>query len=384
MSLDTISHTIPQQTILLSSPTPHIDRDWLNYFNIDTAITAVFAHIAALPGTKNTPEKHTARAYQSGLYYFLEWAADQLPTPALMTRFVAHLSTKPNHRTGGHGLAATTISSKYLAPIRLYLKALSSQHITGDMYNTHTITNYREQIRAATLIQNPPPDTKSNLSALMRYGTRLPKRQVNRLLDRIDRETLIGKRDRALLITAFNTGLRLAELKRMTPATITEHDDDTYIVTVRGKRCNYDPVTITDNAVDAIHDYVEAYNAGLADDDPRRINQDTPLWQSLTRSGNYLPIGHCTGKSQKTQEPTFYDPSKGMSISGISGLINRVAGIAPHDVRRTFANLASKGRMPMVYISQQMRHASVTVTEIYIGEERNYKKSNLATYLTLG
>lgn len=220
----------------------------------------------------------------------------------------------------------------------------------------------------------------------MRHGTRLTKRQVNKLLgiDSIDRQTLHGKRDYALLVTAFNTGLRLAELQRITLASITEHEDDLYIVTVRGKRNNHDPVTIADIAVDAINDYVEAYNTGLTDDDPRRITDHTPLWQSLTRSGNYLPLDHRTGTNRRTKQPTFYSPCVGMSISGISGLIKNRAKIAPHDIRRTFAYLAFKAKMPIADISRQMRHSSIAVTEVYIGGEPDYHASNLATYLTLG
>lgn len=372
------NHTIPHKAIVLSSTKSQIDTDWLNYFSIDMAIKTTFAHIATLPGTKNTPEKHTMRAYSSGLFYFLDWIEDRLPTLELMTEFVAHLSTKQNHKTKSYGLSASTIASKYLAPIRIYLKSLSNQHIIGDVYTTPKIVSYREAIRSALTIKNPKPDVKSNLSPLLRYGTRLTKRQVNKLLRDVDRSTVVGKRDYALLMTAFNTGLRLAELSRITLASITENDDDCYTVQVRGKRNNYDPVSIADSAVDAINDYVISYNAGLAVDDIRRIESNTPLWQSMTRSGNYLSIKHRTGCSH------HYKPQNGMSTSGITGIISRHTNIRPHDVRRTFATLAYNARMPIFDLSRQMRHSSVATTERYIGVEPDYKKSNLASYLTLG
>ena len=383
-AISVISQTIPHNAIIVSSPDRVIDRDWLNYFDIGAAYEATAAHIAALPGTKNTPEKHTLRAYESGLQYYIEeFAQDELPTEALIKRFIAHLSRKWNQRTKDFGLSATTISSKYLAPLRIFLKSLAGQHIVATMENTHIITNYREQIRAACVVKNPAADRKSDQSALMRYGERLTKRQVNKPLGKIDRQTLNGKRDYALLVTAFNTALRLAELQRITLSSISEHSDDVFIVTVRGKRNNHDPVTITDNAVDAINEYVQAYNDMLPIGDIRRIGKDTPLWQSLTRSGNILNIGHRTGTNRKTKQPTFYKPSAGMSQCGITGIIRKRVGIAPHDVRRTFAYLASK-KMPIAAISRQMRHSSVAVTEIYIGDERDYNESNLANYITLG
>ena len=378
-------HNTPS-AIIVSSPAPQIDLDWLNYFDLDMALKATFSHIAALPGTKNTPEKHTARAYQSGLFYFLEWSADRLPTPGLIKEFIAHLSIKSNHRTKSTGLASSTIASKYLAPVRLYLKALAGQMIVGNAGNTHIITNYREQIRAAALIKNPGADKKSNISALLRHGTRLTKRQLKKIIkearDRSD--TIAGKRDLALLRTAFYTGLRLAEMQRMTLSSIEEIDDDVYTVTVRGKRNNHDPVAITDKAVDAINDYVQAYNDMLPIGDTRRIGQDTPIWQSLTRSGNHLPINHQTGTNKRTKQPTFYKPSNGMSMSGLSGIIRRLAGIAPHDTRRTFAYLAFKSGMAIEWISQQMRHSSILVTQNYIGYDPNYKKADLSKYLDIG
>lgn len=384
--MQVITNTIPQKRIVVSSPTPQTDLDWLNFFDTDIAITTTFAHVAALSGTKNAEkpsERHTFRAYHAGLYTFLEWSGDQLPTPALIKKFIAHLSTKYNHRTKSYGLSASTIASKYLAPIRLYLKSLAGQHIIGNRDTTYRITAYREQIRAALLVKSPGADIKSNLSPLMRYGTRLKKRLVNKLLRDIDCTGLQGKRDYALLMTAFNTGLRLAELQRITLDSISE-EEDSYTVTVRGKRNNHDPVAIADSAVEAINDYVTSYNSTLDDHDPRRITTKTPVWQSLTRSGNILPQNHKTGIRDRTKEPVFYCPSKGMSTAGITYIIKHRAAVSPHDLRRTFAWLAFKAGMPIVDISKQMRHSSTSVTEVYIGILPDYSKSNLQNYITLG
>ena len=73
-----------------------------------------------------------------------------------------------------------------------------------------------------------------------------------------------------------------------------------------------------------------------------------------------------------------------MSISGLSGIIKRLANIAPHDCRRTFAYLAFKAGMAIEWISQQMRHSSILVTQIYIGFDPDYKKADLAKYLDIG
>jgi integrase len=45
--------------------------------------------------------------------------------------------------------------------------------------------------------------------------------------------------------------------------------------------------------------------------------------------------------------------------------------IAPHDVRRTFAKLAHKGRAPLEQIQISLGHASIQTTERYLGIEQD-------------
>ncbi len=44
-----------------------------------------------------------------------------------------------------------------------------------------------------------------------------------------------------------------------------------------------------------------------------------------------------------------------------------VANLAPHDLRRTFAKLAHKGKAALEQIQLSLGHASVTTTERYLG-----------------
>ena len=376
--------TIPQNTITMSRPIPQIDHDWANYFDTNAALESVAAHIAALRSTKRTPEKHTLRSYQAGLSYFLNWSLDQLPSKALLEKYIAHLSTKTNHRTKGYGLSSSTISSKYLAPLRLYLNALVDQHIPGTQHDFHIIENYRNQIRAALKIKSPAGDETSDLSDLYRYGSRLSRRQVRKILKGLKQATnLASLRDHALLRTAFTTGLRLAELQRITLSNITEDETDPgkWKLVIRRKRCKYDPIAMPHEVMDAINDYVDKYNAGLPAGDPRRINDDTPIWQSLTRSGNYLPINHKTAVNH-VGENIFYQPSKGMSTGGITGIIKKHANIAPHDCRRTTATIADQSSMPLSYISRLLGHASNATTERYIKRPPNTQFTDLTKYVT--
>lgn len=341
------------------------DSAWLRYFNPQAAMSAVAAHVAALPSSR-TAEQHTRHAYESGLRYFLDWAGLRLPTADLIGEFIAHLSLR--------NLKVSTINAKYLAPTRLYLRKLSEQRITSiDPAVRMIIDDAREHMRAAAAVPSPRAEITTNIAPLWRADfTRLTLAQVNAVLRGIDRSTLIGLRDYALLHVAFSTGLRLAELSRITPASITQQGD-VYIITVRGKRSNVDPVPITRAAFDDVQRWIVAYNACLDDGDPRRITAHTSIWQPLTRSG-------------RVQSPTVpgFVPSRGMSHQALRDLIARRAGIAAHDTRRTAAAIAYDAGMDITDIQQLLRHKDAAVTLHYVGKKPDFASRSLGTRVQFG
>ena len=64
---------------------------------------------------------------------------------------------------------------------------------------------------------------------------------------------------------------------------------------------------------------------------------------------------------------------KSMTARAIFEVVQRygerigVMGLAPHDLRRTFAKLAHKGRAGLEQIQLSLGHASITTTERYLG-----------------
>jgi integrase len=53
-------------------------------------------------------------------------------------------------------------------------------------------------------------------------------------------------------------------------------------------------------------------------------------------------------------------------VPGAGAMIG-VPNLAPHDLRRTFAKLAHKGRAALEQIQLSLGHASITTTERYLG-----------------
>lgn len=331
-------------------------NSWQAYFDLSQAYQSVIAHCASLPSSRkvgdDSPDYHTLRAYKAGLDYYLSLFADQLPTPHVIQTYIAHLTQR--------GLKATTINSKYLAPLRHWLKALAGQI---DPYAPREIYALAYQITLATQIKSVKSETTTHVSALWGVGKRLELSQIRATLSMIDRTTISGLRDYALLLTAFSTGFRLAELSRITPASITPSGDGVWIITVRGKRNNIDPVPVSAQVKNAIDAYMTAYNT-LA---PTPLANDASLWQPI-RKGNHI--------SAQTK--------RGISHQCLSELLGKWTELAlgerlaPHDFRRTAAAHAYDSGMKITDIQQLLRHADAGTTMRYVGTKPTFANRTLA------
>lgn len=360
-------------TAIISQPA--VDTTWLAYFDPRAAIAAVYAHIASLPGSR-TKEQHTHKVYEAGLKYFLAWAGQRLPTEDLLTGFVAHLVRDKQ-------LKSSTISSKYLAPVRLYLSKLAGQNISTlalQAGETQYVLTCKDSIRQAAAIKSPRADVTTNIAPLWRPEfVRLSAQQVNAVLRSIDRSELIGLRDYALLHVAFSTGLRLAELHRISLASISQ-EGDTCLIRVRGKRSNIDPVPVSAACARDIMAYVDAFNARCTMHG-QGIRDNVPLWQPLIHGDN-MPIVGVNG----------YTPERGISQQGIRNVIaGRTAAalgdkwqLAAHDTRRTAAAIAYEAGMALPDIQALLRHKDAAVTLRYIGTKPDYAARSLSNYVQFG
>jgi integrase len=356
-----------------------VDTRWLQYFNQHQALEAVFAHIAALPSSKNK-EQHTLRVYKSGLGYFLQWASQAMPTPDLLRKFIAHLRLDRDAKS-------TTISSRYLAPVRLYVRSLAGQHIASRINGeplTHEdrffIQDAKEQFREAAAMKTPKGDESSNLPPLWQHGNRLTLAQVNQLYATCDINTLAGRRDLAMLYIGFTSALRIAELQRLKLSNI-KAGKDGWEIHVRGKRNNIDPVPLDNTAYKLILDWVSAYNDALPVGDPRFITTETSIWQSLQHNDTAFPIGY-QGISN----------SEGISAQALRANLRKHCEqvrkydftfpiLAPHDMRRSAAALGHSAGMDYPQLQRLLRHKQLSTTFGYVGKAPDLSKSKLSNYV---
>jgi integrase len=343
---------------------------WTTFFNQGAAIKAVYAHIAQLPSARST-EGHTFTVYDGGLKYFMAWSDNALPTPDLLRDYMAHLVQR--------GLAASTINARYMTSVRHYLRALSNQMIPGLTGGDRDyIADCREQMRQAIALPSPKPEHNSNMSPLWRPDFhRLSLYEVNLVLRAIDRSTLAGLRDYALLHLAFTTGLRLAELARISLASIRPSGAGNYIAVVRGKRNNIDPVPFSADVHADLMVWLWAFNSGLPANDTRRIQGAAPIFQPLHRETFYMASWR-------------YETSRGLSHQAIRDAVakrtKQALGypIAVHDTRRTAASLAHDAGMPLPDIQTMLRHKRPDVTWRYVGTKPDFHRRALSTYMTFG
>lgn len=360
-----------------------IDTRWLQYFDPWKATEAVFNHVARLSSYR-TPEQHTLKSYQQKLEYFGKFTGVRFPDKALLLEFISHLR---NDRNFAHRTILT-----YLAPIKHFLHNLYDQTSKGWVGSERMEReDYREELRLAMELKHPKNDITTNHSPLWRNDfVRLTRYKLDKVLHSIDRTTIAGKRDYALLYVGFSTGLRVGELQRITLNKIfVDELAEVVLIKVRGKRNNFDPVPIDLDVYEAILAYVDSFNAPLSQDDPRRITADTPIWQPMHSATRHMN----TWSKPKDDKPSreLYKPEKGLSVKGIYNIVRRkvcnilnLKRFSPHDMRRTITALLYTKGAKIHEIQRLVRHKSFATTATYIGSPPNYRDYTATTYVEFG
>ena len=261
---------------------------------------------------------HSKRAYGQGLADFFSWYDTQGGEDgfcrATVQRYRSHLEAA--------GLAPATINIRLAA-----IRKLASEGM--------------EQGQLAPDVGQGIVRMKGVKSAGRRLGNWLTKKQTETLLQLPTGNTNRDKRDRALLCLFVGCGLRRTELAALTVEHVQQRDGRWVLVDLigKGKRVRAVPMPAWSKA--ALDVWTEA--AGL------------------TAGRLFRPVNKC-------------DRIEGQSITpqaayGIVAGYSRQLGCpcTPHDLRRTFAQLAHKGQSPLEQIQLSLGHASIQTTERYLG-----------------
>ena len=259
---------------------------------------------------------HSKRAYDQSLDAFARWSRE----------------------TNAAGFTKATVQA--------YRSALESAGLSASSINVR-LSALRKLAAEAAVAGWLAPDIAAAIARVRgakRHGRRagnwLTLEQAERLLDLPHSRTKRGKRNRALLALLVGCGLRRQELAGIQISDIQQRDGRWCIVDQAGKGNRIRTVPM-------------------------------PPWAKAAVDESLITAGFSTGLLLGAVDKGDRITAQGMSAQSIYEVVETYGcklgvSVAPHDVRRTFAKLAHKGKAPLEQIQISLGHASIQTTERYL------------------
>jgi len=268
------------------------------------------------------PSEHSRRAYERALTDFFHWhrgrGRPQL-NKAVVQRYAAELREV--------GMAPSSVNQRLSAIRKLAAEAADNGALDPQVANgIRAVRGARREGR--------------------RTGNWLTREEAQSWLGAPDRHMMRGRRDRALLAVLIGCGLRRAEAAGLTFEHVQQRDGRWVLVDLIGKRDKIRSIPMPNWAKAAIDEWSAA--SGVADGFVfRAVNKgDRVVGDGITPQAIYNIIVGYAGELKKK-------------------------GVAPHDLRRTFAKLAHKGGAAIDQIQLSLGHESIQTTEEYLGVEQD-------------
>jgi site-specific recombinase XerD len=268
------------------------------------------------------PSEHSRRAYERALTDFFSWhrgvGRPQL-NKAVVQRYAAELREA--------GMSSSSVNQRLSAIRKLALEAADNGALDPQIASgIRAIKGSRQEGR--------------------RTGNWLTREQAQMWLSAPDPQTLKGLRDRALLAVLIGCGLRRAEAASLSFDHVQQRDGRWVLVDLIGKRDKIRSVPIpnwTKTAIDA--------------------------WSQTSGVAEGL-VFRAVNKGDRLMGDGITPQAIRNIVTDYAGKLEH-AGIAPHDLRRTFAKLAYKGGAALDQIQLSLGHESIQTTEDYLGVEQD-------------
>ena len=236
--------------------------------------------------------------------------------------------------------------------VQQYRSHLEHRHLAPSTVNVHLSAIRRLASEAADTgflpleIAAAITRVKGNRVSGQRVGVWLTRDEAQRLLALPDAKTNRGKRDRVILALLIGCGLRREELVHVTFEHVQQRDGRWAVIDLIGKAKRVRTIPIAPWAKPLVDDWAKLLEAA---DGPivRRISKrDVISNHAMTAQAIYKII-------------KVYAERLGRSR------------IAPHDLRRTFAQLAHRGGAALEQSQLSLGHSSLRTTERYLGLQQN-------------
>jgi len=265
----------------------------------------------------------TKRVYSMALDEFLSWFQQEPRTAGFCKATVSAWRVSLEDR----GLGSSSIIIRMSAIRKLAAEAADNGLIAPEL--------------AAGIAR-----VKSVKSTGIRVGNWLSLKQAQALLSAPDVATVKGLRDRAILAVLLGCGLRRSEVAALTFAHVQQRDGRWCIVDLEGKHGRVRTMPMPTWVKVAIDAWTTA--ADVADES---------VFRPVNRADRVA--GERLGEKVVWQMLQAYAAAVG------------VAGIAPHDLRRTCAKLCRAAGGELEQIQLLLGHASVQTTERYLGTKQD-------------
>lgn len=176
----------------------------------------------------------------------------------------------------------------------------------------------------------------------------LSRDEVEALLSQPDVQTVLGKRDKAMLELLYATGLRVTELINLRVNNI---NLDAGFVRTMGKGSKERIVPMGSQAMDALRQYLGGGRASL-----------------LKKGGSSCLFLSSRGRSMTRQG--FWKIIKGYALK--AGIVRRVT---PHTLRHSFATHLLEGGADLRSVQVMLGHSDISTTQIYTHVAREKLRS---------
>ncbi|MDX2708090.1 tyrosine-type recombinase/integrase [Streptomyces sp. PA03-6a] len=284
----------------------------------------------------------TRRVYRLDREEFVAWCAQrgERPVPAsqeLLIEYATHLTTAPRPRTG-RPASPSSISRA--------LSAISTMHAELDLPKPETkgarqvISGYKHRLAV-----NKDP------AARPRQAAAAVPTALRQMLAVLDRDTLAGKRDAALLLLGYAAATRSSELVGLDIGDLVEQEEGIQVAIYRVKMKKFTDTAVpygTNPSTCPVR-ALRALVAAMREEG----RTDGPLFVRVDRHGRIAPPMVRRGQP-------IGDPAGRLTPDAASDVVERLAAAAGlqgrwrgHSLRRGFATASAKAKHPMVRIARQ-------------------------------
>lgn len=178
--------------------------------------------------------------------------------------------------------------------------------------------------------------------------------EVDAMLNSVDRSTLEGERNYAMLQMAYGCGLRVSELTSFKITCL--HAEDSYLQVI-GKGNKERLVPVGPEPLSSVLHYLRHVRVHF----PEKSDGRNILF--LNRRGSAL-----------TRQSFFLTVKKTAAMAGVK------KNISPHSLRHAFATHLVEGGADLRVVQELLGHASIVTTEIYTHLDRTFLQEQMLTF----